>query len=272
MLFRCTVCTPKFIKFRMTKVIFFDIDGTLLDRDGKFNPGTLYSLDKLKEKGIKCVVASGRHMIEIDDLPIKDYPFDGYVLLNGQIILDENKNIIYDHSLNENDMTILKEMFINKVLPIVFVEKDRLYLNYIDDNVIKAQDSIVSTSPLIGEYMGNIVYQASVFVDKDGIRKLSKKLSHTKITSWHEYGYDLIANEGGKHNGILKILEYYNIDKNDSIAFGDGENDISMFEIVGLSIAMGDASLRVKEKADEATNTSKENGIYNALIEHGIIK
>lgn len=45
-----------------------------------------------------------------------------------------------------------------------------------------------------------------------------------------------------------------------------------MFEIVGLSIAMGDASLCVKEKADEVTNTSKENGIYNALIEHGIIK
>lgn len=255
----------------MVKAIFFDIDGTLLSRDGTLSDKTIYSLEKLKEKGIKCIVASGRHMEEIKTLPICDYHFDGYILLNGQLILDENKIIIEAHPLDKEDMVVLEEAFLRDDLPIVFVEKDRLYLNYESDQVIEAQQSIASITPEFGEYQGDVVYQASIFADKDQIEILTRKLKKSKITKWHNFGYDLINISGGKHNGILKMLEYYHIDREDTMAFGDGENDISMFEVVGLSIAMGDADDYVKKYAKEVTDSAKDDGIYNALRRHNII-
>lgn len=255
----------------MVKAIFFDIDGTLLSRDGTLSDKTVYALDKLKEKDIKCIIASGRHMEEIKTLPIYNYHFDGYVLLNGQLILDENKNIIEAHPLDSDDMVILEEVFLRDDLPIVFVEKDRLYINYENDQVIRAQQSIASITPEFGQYNGDVVYQASIFADKEQIDLLAKKLKNSKITKWHDFGYDLINSSGGKHSGILKMLEYYHIDTKDTMAFGDGENDISMFEVVGVSIAMEDAPDYVKECAKEVTDSAKNDGIYNALIKHNII-
>ncbi len=75
----------------MIKAIFFDIDGTLFSHtQNKIPDSTLESLSILRQKGIKTIIATGRHKIDIKRLPVKDIPFDGYLTLNGQLLLDEN--------------------------------------------------------------------------------------------------------------------------------------------------------------------------------------
>ena len=71
--------------------------------------------------------------------------------------------------------------------------------------------------------------------------------------------------------GVNKVLEYYGIDKSQAMAFGDGNNDIEMFEQVGHPIAMGNASDDLKAVADEICGDVSEDGIYQYCLENELI-
>ena len=74
-----------------------------------------------------------------------------------------------------------------------------------------------------------------------------------------------------KSLAIIKVLEYFNLDKSEAIAFGDGENDIDMLELVGLGIAMENGYENLKKVADFVTKKSSEDGIAFALKKFGVI-
>ena len=86
-----------------------------------------------------------------------------------------------------------------------------------------------------------------------------------KSARWTEEFADMIPLEGGKPVGMQKILDYYGIDQKDTIAFGDGGNDMTMLEFAGVGVAMGNASDFVKSYANFATTSTYDNGIYNAV-------
>ena len=78
----------------MIRAIFFDVDGTLLSHKTKEVPSSARrSLALLKERQIKVFLSTGRHALELDELPVQDLTFDGYITLNGQLCLDGDKNI-----------------------------------------------------------------------------------------------------------------------------------------------------------------------------------
>ena len=86
----------------MIKAAFFDIDGTLVSfKTHRMPESTKRALNRLREKGILLFVSSGRHKSSMNNLD--DYPFDGYVTLNGGIcwVGDE---IIYKHSIPEHNI------------------------------------------------------------------------------------------------------------------------------------------------------------------------
>ena len=93
-------------------------------------------------------------------------------------------------------------------------------------------------------------------------------MPHCKATSWHKRARDIIVKEGGKDIGIQEILQYYNLDLSQIMAFGDSENDIEMLEFAGLGIAMGNASDHVKNLADDVTCSNDEHGVAVAIEKH----
>ena len=83
----------------MIKAIFFDIDGTLIDFETHSIPeSTLQTLHKLQAKGVKLCIASGRPPVQLPLLGdvFNSYPWDGYILLNGQYCMDEHRERFYD--------------------------------------------------------------------------------------------------------------------------------------------------------------------------------
>lgn len=74
-----------------------------------------------------------------------------------------------------------------------------------------------------------------------------------------------------KSLAILKTLEFFGIDRSEAVAFGDGENDIDMLEVVGLGIAMGNGNEKLKKIADFVTKPSSDDGIDYALKKYGLI-
>ena len=97
------------------------------------------------------------------------------------------------------------------------------------------------------------------------------KTEHVVATRWNDLFCDVVPAKGGKDYGVRAALERFGIAPEEAIAFGDGENDLGMFEVVGTSIAMGNAWDGVKERASFVTTDVDDDGIWNACKELGII-
>lgn len=259
----------------MIKAIFFDIDGTLLSHQTKKVPdSTKYALYLLKEKGIYTFIATGRHISEMRDLPIHDLEFEGYITLNGQYCYNHD-GLIYDLPIHFQDIQNIIHEIDQNPFPCIFVEKELMYINYHNEAVQIVQDSISTALPDINDLhrgYDHPIYQVIPYgITEKQEDQLLSLMPHCKKTRWHDLAIDVIPSSGGKQNGILKVLEYYHIKPEECMAFGDGMNDIDMFEIVGLSIAMGNASLEVQGHADDVTSDIDDDGIYKSLKKYKVI-
>ena len=250
----------------MIEAIFFDIDGTLLPYTSKKIPeSTVEGIKKLQEKGIRCIVATGRNQMEMEDLPLEVIQFDAYLTMNGQLTFDRNFNIIDAHPIHREEMEVLAQIFKAKRIPFELIGEYKRYINYVDDTVIYVRATTNGTVAPIGEYQGEDIYQINAFVDKEKRQLLESFLDDCDITSWNDKGIDIISKGGGKSKGIKNFLKKFNIKKENVMAFGDGENDIEMLKSVGVGVAMGNAKDSVKEIADYVTDDVTNDGIYKAL-------
>lgn len=254
------------------RAVFFDIDGTLFSHKTNSIPlSALNAVEALRKKGILAVISSGRSLQEIMDLPVIRYPFDGYILLNGQMILDEQFTVIAEDAITGKDKDILIELFNKKEIPLLLVEKNRMYINYYDERVKKTQSAIATAAPPLGEYDGEDIFLASAFLTPEERTALMSHFETLKAVSWHPFGIDILPKHSGKMRGILTYLEKSGIQKEEIMAFGDAENDMDMLEYAGVGIAMGNGDERVKAVADFVTKDIDDDGIAYALQYFGLI-
>lgn len=256
----------------MIKAVFFDIDGTTVSHSLRDVPkSTRLAIHKLKEKGIQCIIATGRHITEIKELPIKDIKFDGYVTLNGQLCLDSDENVIFSDPIKGNSKDNLIKIFTEKKHPIALVEKDKMYINYVNELVETIQKAISSRIPDTDNYMGNDIYFAVGYFNPDIRNEISKLIPDCHLTNFHECGVDIYPKSSDKVIGIKQYLEINNLKKEEIMAFGDGENDIDMLRFAGIGIAMGNAHEEAKKASDYVTDHIDEDGVYNALRHYKIL-
>ena len=248
------------------RVIFFDIDGTLLSHTtGQVPQSAKDAIHAAQANGIKCVIATGRDLREMSKLPVMDIGFDGYLTLNGNICLDENKEMFAGNEIDPGEVEILVSIFQAGRLPFVLIGEHQRYINYVDDVVIQTQEATHGTIPDIGEYKGEKIYQCLAFVNNEVRQKLEELLDECIITSWNDTGLDIIARTGGKAAGIQKFLEKEGLKRSQTMAFGDGENDIAMIKYAGVGVSMGNGKDALKRAADYVTSSVDDDGIMNAL-------
>ncbi|MBQ9058201.1 MAG: Cof-type HAD-IIB family hydrolase [Atopobiaceae bacterium] len=255
------------------KVLFFDVDGTLLShKTGHVPESTKQAIAEARKRGVKVVIATGRDIVELEKLPVThEIEFDGFLTLNGNICLDQNKHMFAGNPIDSGEVEILVQIFEASRIPFVLINDHERYINFVDDVVIKTQEETHGTIPEIGTYQGEAIYQCLSFVD-DGIRqKLEELLDHCSITSWNETGIDILAKTGGKAAGIQKFLDEEGLSRSQVMAFGDGENDLSMIKFAGIGVAMGNATDKLKVAADYVTTSVDEDGIAHALTHFGVI-
>ena len=233
----------------MIKAVFFDVDGTLVSHKTKsVSESARQALDKLREKGIKVFLSTGRHIHELKDMPTDGIDFDGYVILNGQIGLDENKNMIFSHPFEKEDVEGLLEIFRKKEYPFVLVNVDGHYMNFVNELVETAMAGVSTPVPPIQKYEGEKLYQATVFILPEEDEEFSKKLPKgCKLARWGTHGADIIAAEGGKAVGMKFFSEILGIKAEEMMAFGDAQNDMDMIEYAGIGVAMGNAEECLKD-------------------------
>lgn len=256
----------------MVKVVFFDVDGTLISHSQNAVPeSTRTALNQLSEKGIQRVIATGRHMLELSLLPVSNIHFDAYITLNGQLCLDAQGNTLFGNPITGKSKEYIIRMFHEKTVPIMIVEKENMYINFVNQNVQVAQDAISTPVPNVGEYTGNEIFQAIAYLEKGREETIAGQMPGCKVTRWNDFAVDIIAASGGKRVGIIEYLRKNNIRKEETMAFGDGENDIEMLRFVQIGVAMGNADDNIKGNSDYVTSSVDNNGIKEALVALKII-
>lgn len=255
----------------MIKVCFFDDDGTILSHKSKKVPSsTRVALSKLQEQGIKIVMTTGRSIMELAKLDGYDIKYDAYITLNGQLVLDQELNVIDSLALSKSTMDYFIDCFKNKKFPMVLVGKSQMYVNMVDELVAQALSSVSSSLPEVNEYDGSTIYQVVAY-GYDIKNVLEKHLDDVLITYWHQYGVDVVSKGSGKLAAIKNYLKINNINDDEWISFGDGENDIEMLKHAKYSVAMGNASDEVKISASFVTTDIDDDGIYYACQHFGLI-
>lgn len=259
----------------MLKAVFFDIDGTLLSHKTNTVPASaIQALDALREKGILTFVATGRHIPEYRKLKgMAGLHFDGIISLNGQYCRND-AGVIYHCPIGRESISMLLDYLKTHPHPCILVEEEQMYINFHNALVEKVQAAIHSDMPTIGDLDRGYtqpIYQAILYMSDEDLAKLPP-MPGIRLTRWNFLGgADLIPATGGKAAGIAKVLEHYGIDRADTMAFGDGDNDVDMFSAVGTAVAMGNACQAAKNAADYITDDVDSDGIFNALKHFGVL-
>lgn len=250
----------------MIKAIFLDIDGTMLSNITHRVPeSTIQAVRKLQERGILCVVATGRFIGAIKQLPVAEIPFDGYITLNGQVVLDRDQKVLWGMPITGRTKEFVIRAYEENHFPAMILEKDDLSLNFINDHVRRTHEIVATAIPPVKPYSGRDIYQVSAYIPEPEQHILEEIREDCEITSWFSGGVDIIAKGGGKVLGVQHYLSEMGIRPEETAAIGDGDNDMGMLRYVGLGIAMGNASEEVKACADYVTGDVDEDGLALAL-------
>ena len=139
----------------MIKAVFFDVDGTLVSHKTKSVPqSAVEAVNALRNKGIKVYLSTGRHMRELRQMPTQNMEFDGYIIMNGQMGLDQHKNVIFSNPFEEQDRAGLVEIFQRKEYPMSLVNEEGHYMNFVNQLVENALSGVSTAVPPVNKYVG----------------------------------------------------------------------------------------------------------------------
>lgn len=258
-----------------TKAIFFDIDGTLVSFNTHHVPqSTIEALRQVHKLGIKIIIATGRASTDLHE--IQDIPYDAVIALNGSDCVLRDGTSIYRKQISKEDFYKVQALARRYGFPLAVETNNGIFVNEINSTVIELAKMVNHPIPPVidieKEFIENNCCQLCIYCDEETEKDVMAQLPGLSVSRWNPFFTDVNVAGVTKAVGIEKFATYYGFEISQTIAFGDGGNDIPMLRAVGTGIAMGGASETVKSAADYVTGTVDENGIQNALIHFGIIQ
>ena len=257
----------------MIKAVFFDIDGTLVSfKTHRVPDSAKRAIAALRAKGVRVFIASGRQLLAINNL--EDLQFDGYVTLNGGYCI-VGEQVIYKHSMPSEDMvSLVQYMEEREDFPCIFVHENAFCINYTDertDEVFRLLNFPQPPTLPLREAATGDIFQLVAFFTKEQEKAIMAVMPHCEATRWNPLFSDVIPKGSSKQVGVDKMFDYFGISLDESMAFGDGGNDVLMLKHVGIGVAMGNAEDEVKRAADYVTDSVDEDGVEKALRHFGVI-
>ncbi|MBR3364577.1 MAG: Cof-type HAD-IIB family hydrolase [Solobacterium sp.] len=257
----------------MIKAIFFDIDGTLISmKTKKISPLLIDALYQLKEKGILLFIATGRPPVQLPHLgeTFNAFPWDGYVMMNGQYCMDSERQCFYKLPLSRSTLESLIPYLQQADFPCTVMEEDFQYEIRFNPKRYEYLKSLNREN----EYPEPIdprrafeheTFQYSPYIPEEMDEEFVSHAPGIKSARWSPDFADMIPVEGGKPEGMKRMLERHHLTLQECMACGDGGNDITMIRAAGIGVAMGNGREEVKKAADYVTLTCEEDGLVHAF-------
>ena len=255
----------------MKGLVFFDLDGTLLNKKGQVDLEVIEAIQQLKENGYEPLLATGRSPIEVSEV-IRSTNIHSGVFMNGQVVIFKGEILIQHEIPKETIKRLLKFATDNghgitcynidafKIIETVpFAQEAYGYIHTPTPDVVPAfyKEQIVNMMLLLSRDNNDEAYQQA-FPELRFIRNFP-------------YALDVITAGNSKATGIRALIRTLNNDSITTYAFGDGANDLEMFQEVDIAIAMGNAIPLLKEKADYVSTSHNKGGVIQGLKHYHLI-
>lgn len=258
----------------MVKAIFFDVDGTLVSfKTHRMSAEVENALRTLQDRGVKLFVSTGRTALAMEN--VKDYPFDGYITMNGALTMIGDE-VIDSHPLPREVTSKVAELCRTEHISCWAFADTLVCLNFESDQTREVSEQL-QLRPEVFMGMDEVaaehqIFEYTIYVSKEQEDNLLRPaLKGVEYPRWHPYFADIITEGLSKAYGMEKVLSRLGITVEECMAFGDGGNDIPMLEYAGTGVAMGNSSEDVKASADYVTCSVDEDGVVAALRHFGVL-
>lgn len=281
----------------MGKLVLFDIDGTLRDEVLGIPPSIYKVLEGLKERQHKAAICTGRSigMIQEDvlKLEIENIIAGGgsYISHKGKVICDsgfskEMIRLLWLHFMNSQEKSgcVFEgnyEIYMNgtaaEILSAMNREKSKRFTKEQRYNFFKNEK--IEYKNNLNEFCSDRVkiHKVSIWYSPKEFGKIAEILGedHIELAQQGEHGkykyYEIVKNGTGKGSAVHRLSTYLGIDAKDTVAFGDGRNDIDMLRACSIKVAMENSVAELLPYADSICERPMNDGIYRELIRRGLI-
>lgn len=259
-------------------VVFFDIDGTVVDYETQIIPeSTVEAIRLLRKNGHIPVVNTGRPIGHVDPR-VQKLDFSGWICSCGMELILDGEMIYHDYP-SEAECRHVLELAHRCRMAIQTEGQDSLLFDadmpYLPQALREAErlgKQGLRIKPLQEEQEGRFIkfvtYDTPGCLRQEFLRGVEDSFEATiRANTMIEF----VKNGHTKAEGMERFLQVLNIPKEETFAIGDSENDLPMFAMAGTTICMGDGVEKLKAAADYITDPVLEDGIFNALRHFGLI-
>ncbi|MBF0806736.1 MULTISPECIES: Cof-type HAD-IIB family hydrolase [unclassified Streptococcus] len=276
------------------KAVFFDIDGTLVNDSRQVLKSTKKAIASLKKQGILVGLATGRGPFFVQEF-MEELNLDFAVTYNGQYIFSPD-GLLYAQTLSKKEVADVLVYAQENGKEIALGREDGVLgsriMSFGMSSLTQGLHRFVprKLSGLVSQSFNKIVsrfvpqdykeleaiarepiYQILILATSKEGREIAEHFPHLKFTRSSPYASDIISPGMSKLEGIRLLGKEFDFDLDQVMAFGDSDNDFEMLSGVGLSIAMGNGSSRIKKVAQHTTSSNTEDGIHEALSYFGFL-
>lgn len=262
-------------------IVFVDIDDTLNPSNGRVSEYTKEVMKKLKDKGIKVVVNTGRSAKYAIEKSIEAGLSEYIISSNGAEVYNyHERKEIFSNPISNEDIRNIYDYCITHNMTIILNSLEKRYINIKDykynsepaiyfenlDEVLK--DNQINQLVILSSNFDRMLVLPNLFKEKFPTLKVvhsSIGLIEEKRAKGKEYYHDLVIENTAKSRGIVELLDYLEIESERAIAIGNGYDDICMCDVVGTSVAVANANPTLKETATYITDSAADDGVAKIL-------
>lgn len=248
----------------MKKLFVFDVDGTLLTSDIRILQSTKEALKLVQAQGHEILLASARPPMGIEPLLLELGTSSLYISLNGALIVDNNE-ILFEERIPSEGVNTVLNLARSYNLSINFYSGERWLIE--DENPYSAAEAkVVGFQPELGDLEAIAkVHKILVIGPEPDVKRFQKELqamSSLVNASISLPNYcEIVSSKVSKATALKQVCYSLGIELKDTVAFGDGENDLEMLKLAGKSVAMGNSHPALLAQADYITSSNDQDGI-----------
>ncbi|NLO89215.1 MAG: HAD family phosphatase [Clostridia bacterium] len=257
------------------KLIAVDLDGTLLDNDGKISPRVKDAVAKVREKGVEVTLATGRTFLSAKPFAAElgiNLPLITY--MGALVRYSDSDRVLYERCVPSDLAQEVIKVAEERGYPINFYLDDCVLVKELTPENVEYSRKYNVVVKEVGD-LSKVSHISPIKLliineDEEEMNEFERKCRETfgkylHITKSMPEFLEFSHPEATKEKGLEAVAEHLGLKREEIMAIGDSNNDLEMLQYAGFSVVMGNAREEIKKYADYVTTSNEDDGVAEAL-------